>query len=232
MHLFLIATVSGAIIATTYYLMSARSRKIKRWRKALSINKHQRMFEQLYHEVNGFALSHTARLHSNAMEYIYGEINFESFAALLSLCKPNKDTVFYDLGSGTGKAVLTCAMLFNVQKSCGIEWFASLHEAACKQQKKLLGMADYSQKAGSICLVQGDFLKHSFMDATLVFINATTFFTAVWQRISQHLAELPAKTVIISTSKALDSPLFVTKHVTPVTMSWGVVNAYIQERLE
>ncbi|MDP1603480.1 MAG: methyltransferase domain-containing protein [Legionella sp.] len=204
--------------------------KLKRWRKALALDKHERALNEIYAPVNGFLLSKAARKSNDAFEYVYGEIDFESFVALLTLCKPDEKTCFYDLGSGTGKAVLAFTMVFDGYKSCGIELFSNLHYCAQTRQQRLSQLNDYRTKATHITFKHSDFLDVSFPDATLVFINATAFFAERWLQISRHIEQVKPGTLVISTSKALDSNLFITKTVTPVRMSWGVVNAYIQER--
>ena len=68
-----------------------------------------------------------ARQKQDAIEYVYGEIEFLPFIALLSLDKPDSKTVFYDLGSGIGKAVLACAMVYPVHKSVGVELLPELY---------------------------------------------------------------------------------------------------------
>lgn len=70
------------------------------------------MFQNLYEDVDGYSISRKARVKMDAFAYTYGEIEFLSFIALLSLVKPNENSVFYDLGSGTGKAVIAAAMVY------------------------------------------------------------------------------------------------------------------------
>lgn len=207
-------------------------KRIKRWRQALDLERHVSVFNQLYARVDGFALSRASRLKSDAMEYVYGEIEFESFVALLDLCKTDKNTVFYDLGSGVGKAVLACAMVFEVKKSCGIELFPKLQRCALDQKKHLSSTPPYHAIALAIDFQQGDFLSGSFLDATLVFINATAFFGERWLAISKYLEQLAPGALVISTSKALASKAFKTIHQTTMAVSFGVVTAYIQERKE
>ena len=163
------------------------------------------------------------------MEYTYGEIDFISFIALLSLTNPDPRTVFYDLGSGTGKAVIACAMVFNV-KSYGIEIFPQLHHAAQKQQQRLQETADYSFNANNIHFINMDFLDADLHNSTLIFINATALFGETWAALNQRLKHVKKNTTIITTSKRLLSDDFVIRKITPVQMSWGIVNAYIQQR--
>ncbi|MCC5014337.1 MULTISPECIES: hypothetical protein [Legionella] len=207
-----------------------RQIKLQRWRKSLSLNKHYKVYRQLYANVDGFALSKVERTKQDAPEYVYGEIDFESFIALLSLGKPGPSTVFYDLGSGVGKAVLACIMVFDVKKSCGIELFSSLHHCAQQQQQRLTCIRDYETKANRIKFIQGNFLETSVADANLIFINATAFFGETWLAISQLVEQIQPGALVITTSKTLRSDLFTLETVTQVKMSWGIVKAYIQQR--
>lgn len=205
---------------------------IKRWKKALELDKHAAVLQQLYAEIDGFALSRQARAAKDAMEYVYGEIIFEPFIALLSLCKPNSSTVFYDLGSGTGKAVLAVAMVFPLHKSCGIELFPSLHQTALNQQQALKAKPQYQEKAARIEFKNEDFINAKLGDATLIFINSTSFFGEVWDKLSQHLEQIKPNCTVISTSKRLNSKSFVTLRKTNLMMSWGIVSAFIQKRID
>ncbi|MBA2711215.1 MAG: hypothetical protein H0U57_11560 [Tatlockia sp.] len=195
------------------------------------MDSHARVFHELYTHVDGFSLSKQARKTKDALEFVYGEIVFEPFIALLTMCKPDSSTVFYDLGSGTGKAVLACSMVFNVHKSCGIELFPSLHEAALSQQARLENLPVYIEKAGAISFINADFCNIRLNDASLIFINSTTFFGDEWQKISIHLEQIKSGSIVISTSKPLKSICFSTLRLTEVAMSWGIVNTFIQCRI-
>lgn len=222
-----------ALVVCLVLLFQAKWRQqlsIHRWTKRLNIPAHSQVFHTLYDKVDGFALSRQNRVGQDAMEYVYGEIQFLPFIALLSLCHPNKDTVFYDLGSGTGKAVLACAMVFNVRKSCGIELFTGLHQCAEAQKTALLNLPAYQERAACIEFRQGNFLASDFKDGNIVFINATAFFGKTWTFIQQILLTMPKGTQIISTSKPLQAEDFRLIKKTRVAMSWGVVDAFIQER--
>ena len=209
-----------------------RKQVIARWRRALALDKHEAVFQKLYANVNCFMISKEARKEQDAFEYVYGEIEFTSFIALLGLCHPDSSTVFYDLGSGTGKAVLACAMVFSVKKSCGIEFFAPLHQAAEAQQQQLKKITDYTLKSNSIKFYQGNFLSKNFNEASLIFINATAFFGETWSALCERLEQTNAKTVIITTSKALPASGFQLLKVTKVRMSWGFVDAFIHQNLQ
>lgn len=207
-----------------------RKLKIWRWQRALEIPKHIITFQKISADINGFALSQQARTRGDALEYVYGEIDFLSFVALLSLTKPNHNTVFYDLGSGTGKAVLACSLIFQVKKSCGIELFYELHAAALAQQQKLLCLSEYTSVAKRIHFVQDNFLQAEFSDATLIFINSTGYFGDTWIALNNRLEQLTTCTTIITTTKKLTSSIYKVHRITTIQMSWGVVKAYIHTR--
>lgn len=204
---------------------------VKQWYKTLNLRQHEDRYHELFKHVDGFSLSRQARVAYDAIEYTYGEIEFPSFIALLSLAKPDSKTIFYDLGSGTGRAVFACAMVFGVQKSCGIELLSPLSLSALKQQQHLQQWHDYSEQSQALYFINADFLTVDFTDATLIFINATAFFGDTWDAIHQALKQVKAGTTIITTSKKLNSNGFMIIRKTWVAMSWGPVSAYIHQRI-
>ena len=219
------------VVLSFYYLYRKKKQyRIRQWRKALNIEPHARIFHQLYENTNGFMLSQQARQRHDALDYVYGEIEFVSFLALLSLTKLDENTVFYDLGCGTGKAVLACAMVFPIHKGIGVEILPELYLSACTQAEQLAMVAPYNELTKKIAFILGDFLDIALDEATLIFINATSLFNPTWENLCLRLEHLPHLTTVITTSKSLPSKEFVVETCTPVEMSWGVVQAYIHQR--
>ncbi len=230
-----------SLLAVFYFLLMSylfvlflrkknKQRIIRQWQKTLNLAEHAKIFHQLYQDVNGFLLSHQARQTHDALDYVYGEVEFLSFLALLSLIKPNEKTVFYDLGCGTGKAVIACAMTYRIHKCAGVEILPELYECACKQVSRLAQTKNYATKAAKITILLDDFLKANLDDATLIFINSTGLFDPTWGKLCERLARLPQLQTVITTSKSLPEHHFSIIAQTPVTMSWGVVTAYIHAR--
>jgi len=251
----IIIVLLGAVLL---YLLFKDQVNIWRWQHSLKLKQHQTILNTLTAHHNGFVLSKQARLAGDAPEYVYGEIDFMSFIALLSLTKPNASTVFYDLGSGTGKTVLASAMVFPIKKSCGIELFTELHRAAEAQRQALLQLPSYSTTAQRIHFLNANFLdtdlwsvnmssstqypptpqgvnrettcRRTLADATLIFINATGYFGETWDILNGHLDTLVHCRTIITTSKQLSSKQYKIHKMTQVKMSWGIVKAYIHNR--
>lgn len=224
--------ILSAFVSALLFFRWSKMWVIYRWRRALALDQHHAVYLALYQSIDGFLLSKDARKKQDAMEYVYGEIDFLSFIALLSLTQPDRNTIFYDLGSGTGKAVLACSMVFQVQESHGVELFASLHDAACGRRTALALLPHYAQTAKKIHLVQGDLFFLNWSRATLIFINATGFFGQRWVELSAMIEQSTACKTVITTSKALVSKSFCVTKITTVQMSWGRVQAYIQTRLD
>ena len=195
--------------------------------RVLNIKKHAKVFNEIFKDTNGFQISKQARRHEDAPEYTYGEIEFATFIALLSQTNINQDTVFYDLGSGTGKAVLACGMVFPVKKACGIELFTNLYTTSLQQREKLCAFEEYQNRIGHIKFINADFINVDFSDANLIFINATAFIGDIWEKLNVKLADLPNTVTILSASKKLVTEKFSLLKTTRVQMSWGVVFIYV-----
>ena len=208
-----------------------QKRQLKHWKIELHLNTHEPAYQKLFASVDGFALSHQARVDHDAFEYTYGEIDFISFIALLFLVKPDKHTIFYDLGSGIGTAVLACAMVYPVKKSVGIECFSTLHDTAVRQKQRLEQHPDYCHRETLIDLIHANFLHVPMNDATLIFINSTAYFGETWEKLNQQLEAMPHLTTVITLSKPLCCSGFVTTQTTRINVSWGEVQAYIHQRI-
>ncbi len=206
--------------------------RVFRWRKYWNIHEHQHNFNTIYANVDGFLSSRQARtVAADAIEYTYGEITFESFIALLGVCKPNLATVFYDLGSGAGKAVIAAAMVYDCQRYYGIELFPNLIRLANQQKQKLNQLETYTEKSEKIVFVEGDFMKHHLTDATILLVNSSCYFGAYWQDCTDFLAALNPGTLIISLSKPVIHPHISAIKRCEVLMSWGITEAFIQKTI-
>lgn len=208
-----------------------RRYRIWSWQNILQIKQHLTVLNRISAPINGFQLSRQARQHTDAYEYVYGEIDIQSFIALLSLLHPNSSTVFYDLGSGVGKTVLACAMVFEIKKAYGIELFSILDQAAKQQLQQLCHLPNYQSIHRKINFICDDFLTVMLDDATIIYIAATGLFGETWIQLNQRLEQLSHSPLIITTTKKLLSPRFTILHQTKVQMTWGIVDAYIQKMI-
>ncbi len=176
-----------------------------------------RLCQQLYGDICGFTLAVNARTEQQlfSYEYIYGEINYRSFIKLLNKCEITSQSVFYDLGSGLGKAVICAALLYDFKKVCGIEQLQLLHEQAQQAQQQI------EQK--NIHFYHADVLTHDWRDADIIFINASAYIGDFWQQLLKKLMELKKGTQIIVVSKLLPNDHFTLIYSDFMPMSCGIV---------
>lgn len=191
------------------------------WQKTYHIPQNLKLIQQLYADIDGFEISHLEKKDHPDLNLTYGEIDLESFLALLSLVKPSPQQVFYDLGSGVGKTVMAAARTYKFKKSYGIETLKSLHQVA--QHKKSL-----CATPGSIEFQHQNLLEASWPDADIIFINVASFVAHRWHELCEKLIQHPAPT-IITCSKPLPKTHFEIQ-ATQVLCSWGIVPAYIHRR--
>jgi SAM-dependent methyltransferase len=122
----------------------------------------------------------------------YGETGFDSIELLVSSYPElfNPETVFYDLGSGTGKIVYHIGLLHGAKKSCGIEYSQARHEMALWFRESI-GLPE-SPKISFIC---GNILEEDWSDATVVYCDNTLFPRHISQKIYQ---KIPTGCVVFS----------------------------------
>ncbi|NBX85520.1 MAG: hypothetical protein EBQ95_07940 [Gammaproteobacteria bacterium] len=191
------------------------------WKKTHQIDSTLQHVENIYKDANGFIISTNARVHSPSLELTYGEIELESFLALLSLAHPKPHQHFYDLGCGIGKTVWAAAMTFPLQKCIGIEQLADLHRVNHEKQLK------YNQK--NVQFFHQDILDTHWPTHSILYLNIASFIAESWNKISNKLIAEPANTVI-TLAKPLASDIFNIQS-TQVMTTWGIVSAYIHQRI-
>ncbi len=186
-------------------------------------------FDLIYRAINGKKISkHWQRQQNNhEEEYIYGEIDFLSFAELLAKSHAKPGDIFMDLGAGTGKAVIAAALLLPFQQCIGIELLTPLYESS---QQNLQALMALNYQHASIAFEQNNFLEIDLSRANILFINATAFRNKLWQRLYQKLQNLPPKTDIIITSHRLPAPQFKPIYQGFCLMSWGKVRTGIYRK--
>lgn len=126
---------------------------------------------------------------------VYGEVTKNGTNSIVSKFKDyfNKDTVFYDLGSGLGKMVIHIGLEYGVKKSVGIEYSKERHNGAIYLKEK------YVKDLSNIELICGDVLKNNLSDATVIYMDNTVF----PKEISKNIYKLLPKGTLILYKKSL-----------------------------
>lgn len=209
-------------------------RELHAWFESEKIQKPFRTLSTVYASIDGgkLAVADRKALGLETFEYTYGEIPFVTLAAIFETLELKSGGVFYDLGSGTGKAVISAALLHDFEKSSGIEQLPSLHQCAlaCLQRTQMCDDLPQHFASCKVELMHSDFLLTDFFDATVIFLNATGLFGDVWDRLVARLKQLKPGAIVIITTKQLDPTQFTPIDARLRLMSWGMNRTFIYKR--
>lgn len=199
----------------------------------MATDKVKGIFDFLYKNINGMTISNEARakLPSWYVGHTYGEITYDGFSQMLTMAKPKKNEVFYDLGSGIGKGVFLAAMLTNFSKVIGIEIIKELYDASqhiLDDYKKLVQNNILNQL---IKFIHGDFNEADFSDADIIFINATCMRYEFNFPFMLKLEQLKKGTRIITNTLSIQSEKYAIKNIGSVDFTWGKEEVFIHEKL-
>jgi len=157
--------------------------------------------------------------------------------------KEENGGVFYDLGSGTGKAVIAMALFCPFKKLIGIEYLENLWELSLRSKgaydktifdKHVKYQAIFTiENTNKIEFYNGDFLRQKWNDASVVFANSTCFSNYLMEKIGiKAMIECKVETILITVSKKLNnlSDDWEFKDGFKRLMTWGVASIYIYIR--
>lgn len=208
------------------------------WKSTIHYDRCLRIFNQLYSGIDCFKMSKSERKEKellNEGSYTYGEVLFYSFVQLLELTDPKAGEVFYDLGSGGGKAVFIAGLVYDFSKACGIEKLNDLYQLSIATLSKLEVLpalkTELPNKKINIQFLQDDFLKVDISDGDIIFINATCFRGQLWEEVMIQLLKLKVGARIIVTTQGIPIGGFELKHRNLFLMSWGLNTVSIYERV-
>lgn len=172
----------------------------------------------------------------------YGEIMYESIAQCLhyirnkygAFSKPGG--TFVDLGHGTGKGVLTAALMHRFDKCMGIELLDNLYEQSLllkdEYDSYVKDNQDESQQKNaaesgipSFEVHHGDMLKDlDWSGADLVLANSTCFDQSLLNEIAKKCSELKKGTWMLTLTKRLPSAEVNDEETeTPMPLEWECV---------
>ena len=225
--LFAAALLAGHLIVGLYNYALPRYRYRRaqnQFRNRPAVRRAKAIFNTLYTDINPFKISRDEqkRLGIENDSFTYGEICFYDFVKLLEQADPKPGENFYDLGAGSGKAVIIAALMFPFKQTTGIEKLPGIYDLAC-------GIKNTATQyhTAPIDFKQQDIAETNFTDADIIFINSTCFFGTFWDNLIEKFAQLKPGTRIILTSKTLPQ-----KHFTLITsgqyqMTWDKAFASI-----
>lgn len=171
--------------------------------------------------------------------FTYGEVDFISLGETIEIIQshhgPIPTCAFYDLGSGSGKGVISAALLYPFSKCVGIELLKSLFDISLDfklsyEQTRLSLIESHSDIWSSlpdIEFIHSDMFETGWSDAGFIFANSTCFDQSMMDRISAAPAQ--PGTWAVTLTKHLMQPWAVLQSFRK-SMSWGDATVYIHQR--
>ncbi len=189
--------------------------------------KAKEIFDVIYKDVNGYNLSLKGQQKLNYFynANVYGEVDFESFCKILDLTNPKENEIFYDLGSGTGKAVIIAYLCYPFAKCIGVEKMDELYFASDDIAKSL-----NNPRLG---FKHGDFKDCDFSDGDVIYMNSYYFhYEMASKNFISKINNLKKGTRIIFVMTPLTLPAFEIIHFDSYKFSWGNAPVYISVKME
>ncbi len=196
------------------------------------------IFHSIYNDIDGHAVSRDAAKNNQNKDgknkFLYGEFPFITWYALVKKADPKKDGIFFDLGSGVGRAPILSHLIFDFKKSVGIELLEGLHNKACEVQEELKKLpqspfTNYLQDR-ELSFINRNIFDIDLSEADLIFFNYPLRDEKSFLRLEEKLLkELKPKTKIISTIRKFKNPAFKMFYSGNYKFSWGMSGAYFYE---
>ena len=167
---------------------------------------------------------------------VYGEIGLKGFCDLLMHHVPHSsDDVFYDLGSGSGRAVFAARFVGDFRECVGIELLSNLHEMATSVRSLYRFQYQHKLIHQNVQFICSDLLDHDgwWKDGTVVYVPNLLFDDSLKAQIAEKAVRMRAGACLICLKKfegAAFNSVFDLVKERPVVMSWGESNTYIYKR--
>lgn len=196
------------------------------------------LFNFLYNDVDGYAVSHNARSnHGNVeavKELMYGEVPFATMKEIIERANPQTNGDFFDLGSGTGRVVIATHMLSKFRKSIGVELLKGLHDKSLEIQKKF--NEEVKPKIAELVqdreleFINQNIFEVDLKEADMIFMNHPFKDRDLFEKIEEKfLQELKPQTKIVTTIRALRNPAFKSLGSKKYLFSWGESTVFFHE---
>jgi len=202
------------------------------FKRRLTIWRIKQFIRQVYRDINGFLLAKENDKHTQP-EFTYGEICFHSFLTVLDQFNLTENSIFCDIGSGTGKNVLIAGLYTNAKSVVGIELLNELFEASqtalgkLHDNPKLLKLKNNTE----ISFKHQDFLTFDFQTPNCFFINATAFISPFWEKLSAKFEAITPGSLVCLVSRPLERDDFELVYSKLLLMTWGFANVFIYRKI-
>ena len=184
---------------------------------------------------------------AQSSSFVYGEIEVASFMDILNhvpvseCCGGGDDddrtTIFYDLGSGSGRAVYVARLLRDFDRCVGVELLPALHTLATSVQtcyeETFVNQQTNSQLLpwSNVAFYNQDIVEFDWSDGKVVFLHSTCFDLDLLQLVFRKANNLrPGSYLITFRATGIDKTAFRLLLETRKEMSWGEADVFIFQR--
>eukprot|EP00899_Mesostigma_viride_P003801 jgi/Mesvir1/13421/Mv16499-RA.1 len=178
---------------------------------------------------------------------VYGEVGFLAIASIFRHYTPpapvdeghgaaRQKCRFYDLGSGSGRAVFSAAFVGTcITHAVGIEILPELHALAHEVlglfQTEVAPFLGSSRPPQEISFVQGDFLIADWSDGDIVFANSTCFSDGLLVQLEDKATRLRPGSLFVTVSKRFQNEdNWNLLECSERRMSWGPADIFVHRR--
>ncbi|HVV67564.1 MAG TPA: hypothetical protein VHE99_00785 [Gammaproteobacteria bacterium] len=130
---------------------------------------------------------------------VYGELLYYSVKKVIKEMQHSPSDIFLDLGSGIGKLALQVFLESDVAKVVGIEALPILDAQAQKVAQQVASDYPFFWENGrELTFICSDFMKTSWMDATIIFACSTCFTPELLEIVGNRINQEPQVRQVLS----------------------------------
>jgi SAM-dependent methyltransferase len=203
----------------------------------MEITRAQEIFDKLFTAIPAYEIAQSEKKRTGKQDasVTYGEIMPQGFLEVLAAVNPRQGEIFYDLGSGTGKATMLAAMVYPFSRSVGIELLPGLGDAArqvlARYNTEFLPQFPPEYQQRKIEFIDGDFLQSDLSDAGIVFAHGTCYPHELIGQLGEKLAELKPGTRVVLVGHTFNTPELKFQRMMMMRADWGSALAALYERI-
>ncbi|HEX4045165.1 MAG TPA: hypothetical protein VHZ76_05815 [Gammaproteobacteria bacterium] len=187
----------------------------------------QQYINVLYHNVPGHGVN--IRQNKNKAE-IYGEILYQSIDTLLSQISLSTQDIFFDLGSGLGKAAIQVFLNSDVKEVCGIEIIPELHQQSLIATEKVQqDLSDFYPNR-QLTFLLGSFLEIPFTNASVVLIGSPCFSQKILYPLGKIIDSIASIHTVLTLRPICTLERLSFIKAVRVECSWDTALCYIYKR--
>ncbi|KAJ1458143.1 S-adenosyl-L-methionine-dependent methyltransferase [Pelagophyceae sp. CCMP2097] len=170
----------------------------------------------------------------------YSEVGFDDISNLFKILYQHglapAGGVFLDVGSGVGRCAFAAALFCDFNRCIGFEILQDLQafarESVLPRWLAVTAPQLEDPKRGTDFIFEcGDASKLPWGDASVVFMNSTTFDAKLMAALAEKAEGLSPETPVVTFTRQLPSAKFSAVHSYVITQQWGDCRVFIQKRI-